>query len=194
MSLESFVIRAAMASLFAVTFMFASNHFAVARDPKESKLDAALDKAAKNTSGSYDEVLRRNPRDYIVLYRVGKRKVGENDLKGAMANFALSLKYNPLQSDTVTAKTTNTQRTLRAWVYQDMGFVYCRQNKLKEAAAALSHAIALRPHYYCNFQNRAIVYKKLGKLDLARADQLEANYLRQADLPDNCELAPISLE
>jgi tetratricopeptide (TPR) repeat protein len=50
-------------------------------------------------------------------------------------------------------------------------------NKYKEALEDINELIKLEPKYYRYYRNRAFLYEKLGKKDLAEADALTANKL-----------------
>lgn len=149
---------------------------------------------SQNTLAGYEAALKRNPRDYVALYRRGKHKEASNDLKGAIADFTKSLQFNPLKSEHCKSETSASEKTLRAWANQDLGYIYCMQGKYQMGVDALSRAIVLRPNYADNYQNRAAAYKILGMAELSRRDLVKAKYLRKAALTDDCLTAPISLQ
>ncbi len=142
-----------------------------------------------------EQSIRQNPEDYILLYRLGKRKESNEDLQGALSCFLQSLKVNPLQSDVYATKTTadRNHRTMRSWAYQDIGYIYCLQGRTEEGIAALSHAIKLRPDYAGNYLNRAVAYRKIGQLTKSHEDKSKANYLQSADVDDECRFAPMTV-
>jgi len=141
----------------------------------------------------YNRIIADNPGDYVALYRRGKYKEAMKDDKGALADFEQSIKVNPLQSDHPGINSTPDERTLRAWSNQDGGYMLCMHGRFREGAAALSHAITLRPNYADNYQNRGAAYRQLGLIGLAKQDFAKAEYLRKANLPDLCLTAPTML-
>jgi len=140
----------------------------------------------------YNDLLRRHPDDYVIYYRRGKRREEDNNFVGALQDFRQSLAVNPLKTDEYTKKTDSNQRTMRAWAYQDIGFIYCMQGKFQNGIECFTHAVRLRPAYPDNFQNRGAAYAKLGKMDLAKKDFAQANLIRRTQPKDDCLMVPFS--
>ena len=131
--------------------------------------------------------------DYIALYRWGKQKESRRQLNSALIDFAKSLRYNPLKS--VTAATPRSDaKTLKAWAYQDQGYIFCVFGQYRDGVRSLSEAIKIRPNYPGNYLNRATAYEKLGDHDSAKADTTMAKSLSVQDIEDDCLKAPLSLQ
>jgi tetratricopeptide (TPR) repeat protein len=160
--------------------------------PKIQNLPTTRSSVIKDPLFVYNKLLELHPDDYCALYGRGKYKAGTSPA-GAIRDFKQSLHVNPLQTDSYTKKTNKDQRTMRAWAFQDLGFIYCMQGKFQDGADCLTHAITLRPAYPDNFQNRGAAYQKLGKFDLAKKDFQQANMLRRTHPHDDCLMGPVSL-
>lgn len=133
----------------------------------------------------YDEVILSNPRDYIAFYERGRIKELNHDPRGALVDFDSSLRVNPLQVDSAEAK-AGPPKKHRAWAHQERGYVLCQLKRLKAGVASFTCAIAVRPNFADNFQNRAAAYLQLGQSDQSRKDALKAAELRKAKLADDC--------
>ncbi|MBS1996134.1 MAG: tetratricopeptide repeat protein [Cyanobacteria bacterium SZAS LIN-2] len=181
-------------SLFWATLLLAFCPTAIAGDniPKIQPLPANTGSAIKDPLFVYNKLIELHPDDYCALYRRGKHKA-DSSPAGAIRDFKQSLHVNPLQTDHYTKKTDKTQRTMRAWAFQDLGFLYCMQGKFEDGIDCFTHAIALRPAHADNFQNRGAAYQKLGKLDLAKKDFAQAAMLRRTNPDDDCLTGPVSL-
>ena len=141
----------------------------------------------------YDRILREHPQDYVSWYRRGQTKQQNGDLTGALRDYSQSNKVNPLQSDDPPLDTPTDQITVRSWSYEYSGMILRRLKRYKESAEALTHAIALRPNFNGNYQERALTYKLMGCIDLAKKDLEKADALQKAKAKDPYGRAPIRL-
>ncbi len=137
----------------------------------------------------YDDVILANPRDYIAFYERGRIRELDHDLLGALVDFDASLRVNPLQVDSAKVK-AGPPKKHRAWAHQERGYVLCQLKRFKAGIASFNCAIAIRPNFADNYQNRAAAYLQLGQVEQSRKDARKAGELRKAKLVDDCYRSP----
>jgi tetratricopeptide (TPR) repeat protein len=122
----------------------------------------------------YDVKLHTNPRDFASLYYRGLCYSKLEETKKAIADWNRSLSVNPYKEGMPEKQVlkNHLQRAELYWAfcYQNLGYQYFKQGKFREGIDDTSKAIAVTPDYPMNYQNRALAYKRLGKMDLAEKD------------------------
>ncbi|GEM_PF-1042237 len=137
----------------------------------------------------YDAAIVANPRDYVAFYNRGRMKSFGKDLRGALVDFDSSLRVNPLKVNSAKSP-AGEPRKIRAWAHQERGLVLCQLKRYKAGIDSISSAIAIRPNFADNYQNRAAAYWQLGQIDLSQKDTAKAAELRKLKLFDDCKRVP----
>jgi tetratricopeptide (TPR) repeat protein len=133
----------------------------------------------------FDARLKKNPRDFISLYYRGRAYSNLPDSAKALADWNRSLSVNPYKEGMQKADVVRNHlhRAAIFWglCYQSRGYLYFKQGKFREGIEDTSKAIAINPDYPLNYRNRALAYKRLGRLDLADMDLLKYRQLTQTN-------------
>lgn len=176
------------------------------------------------------EAKRCNPRDPEVYFLLGQIYWYRQERDKAKENFETALKYNPRYSETYLAlgdmfleennfefalgyyqKAARDDLFREAYLaWNNIGWIYLQQDKLKEAEEAFIRALALRPDFalpHCNlgelysrqkrYQEAIREYQKALQLDpnLARAHRLLGlEYNRQGRVKEACQEFNLALK
>jgi len=143
----------------------------------------------------YDKQIKQNPRDAIAYYYRARNYLTMRSYPKACADFMKCMQvdpYKPGMSPVLVSKDPKLQngKVLLAWCNQNLAYIYFVQRDYAKGVDAISKAIAIRPAYAINYKNRALGYKALGKMDLARKDAARVNQLINKPEYDDCVELP----
>jgi tetratricopeptide (TPR) repeat protein len=128
---------------------------------KAGKLKEAIEDATA--------VINLNPNDFLNYVVRGDLYFVQNRFADAINDYTKIIELNPPTA------------TIGA-AYYARGAAYFRMNKYKKAVEEFTHAINLEQDdpVYLVFTDRALAYRKLGKITLAKADELKVSMIKKS--------------
>jgi TonB family protein len=159
-----------------------------------------------------DEAIRLNPNNYRALFLRGFGYRQKKFFSEALEDFGKAIEVNPRNHETynyrakIYAESREYQKAIEDMTkaiesaptgyflledyYYDRGDYYFQSSQFEKALSDLNKAISFDYHNAVYYSKRAEIYKQLGKEDLAKSDEAQAEFFKNEKTNSNSNTQP----